>query len=438
MKTTAREIRQERAEVLKQARAITSKASDEKRELTVEERGQFDSLMEKATNMEADAKRLESLEGAESLVPVPGQEGREDPNIGMSTEEIEKYSLVRAVRAAASNDWSEAGLEREASRAAAKRMGVTPEGFIAPYDVLSAPRQKRAAMNVGAPTGGGDLVATELHAESMIDVLRARNVLAQAGATFLTGLVGEIAIPRKTSATAPGEKAETTAGDESEPGVDQVTMSPKKVTTYSEYSRMLMMQSSVDVETFLRDDLAKSISARIGVLGLHGSGSPSPLGVAGVTGIGSVVGGATGAAPTWANIIGLETEVAVDNADIGSLAYIVNAVTRGYLKGTPKVSGIPTFMWNDQAGDTPLNGYKALVTNQVSNSLTKSTGTGLSAIFFGNWADLLIGMWGGLDLLVNPYAKDTQGIIRITVHQFCDVAVRHPESFAAMLDAKVS
>lgn len=433
---TAREIRQERALVVKEARGIAEKAETEKRELTKEEREKFDSLMEKATNMEADAKRMESLTDAEGLVPAAGQEEHRNANIGMSDEEIRSYSLVRAIRAAATNDWSQAGLEREASQAAAKRMGVNPEGFIAPYDVLVAPTQKRSAMTVGAPTGGGDLVQTDLLANSMIDVLRARNVLAQAGATFLTGLVGEIAIPRKTSASTIAEKAETTAGDETEPAVDQVTLSPKKVTAFVEYSRMLMMQSSVDVENFVRDDLAKSVSARLGYLGLHGAGTPSPTGVAGVTGIGSVVGGTTGAAPTWQNIIDLETQVAIDNADIGSLAYIVNAVTRGFLKGTPKVTGMPTYIWDSQVKDTPLNGYPALVTNQVRSDLTKSTGTGLSAIFFGNWADLLIGMWGGLDLLVNPFAKDTAGIIRITVHQFCDVAVRHPESFAAMLDAK--
>jgi hypothetical protein len=123
----------------------------------------------------------------------------------------------------------------------------------------------------------------------------------------------------------------------------------------------------------------------------------------------------------------------VANADVGTLAYLTNAKVRGKLKGTSKVSGQNGFVW--EAGNTPLNGYRCGVTNAVPSNLTKGTGTNLSAILFGNFADLVIGMWGTLDLMVDPYTGSTAGTVRVVALQDVDVAVRHVESFATMVDA---
>lgn len=437
MKKTAREIRQERATVLQSARAITDKAEAEKRDLTAEERTGFDEIMTRAKTLEEDAKRLEGLDAAEgelrNVLNPNDPQGVKDPKIGMSDEEIRQYSVVRAIRAQVKNDWSGAGLEKEASEAVAKRMGVTPQGIFLPYEVLVAPNKR--AMTVGTAGNGGYLTEDELRPASFIDVLRARSVISQAGATFLSGLVGDVLIPRQTGASAPTEKDEITAGDESTPTVDQVTLSPKLIKGWVEYSRQLMNQASIDVETFVRNDLAKALYLRLDQQALHGTGvAPFIKGVASFSGIGSVAGGTNGAVPTNGNIIGLETEVAIDNADIGSLAYITNAKVRGKLKDTPKITGQPQYIWGD--GPTPLNGYPAHVTNLVASNLTKGTSTGVcSAIFFGNWADLLVGMWGTLDILVNPFAKDKEGMIRVDLFQMADVQVRHAESFSLMADA---
>ena len=153
--------------------------------------------------------------------------------------------------------------------------------------------------------------------------------------------------------------------------------------------------------------------------------------MANTAGVNIVSGGTNGAAPTWEHIVQLETEVAVDNADSGALAYMTNAKVAGKLKSTPKISGHPTYLLE---GDR-LNGRALYVTNQVRSDLTKGTGTNLSAIFFGNWSDLLIGTWGALDILVDPYSLGTSGGVRVIVFQDVDIAVRHPESFAVMLDA---
>jgi hypothetical protein len=151
-------------------------------------------------------------------------------------------------------------------------------------------------------------------------------------------------------------------------------------------------------------------------------------------GIGSVAGGTNGAVPSFANIVALETEVAQDNADIGTLGYLTNARVRGRLKTVEKASSTAQFLW--EAGNTPLNGYRAEVTNAVPSNLVKgSSGAVCSAIIFGNFADLIIGMWGGLDLMVDPYTGSTAGTVRVVTLQDVDIAVRRAESFSAMVDA---
>ena len=147
----------------------------------------------------------------------------------------------------------------------------------------------------------------------------------------------------------------------------------------------------------------------------------------------SVAGGPDGAAPTWAHIVELESDVAVANALVDNMAYLTNAKVRGKLKTTSKVSGQNGFIWEN--GDTPLNGYRAAVTNAVPSNLTKGSGTNLSAIIFGNFRDLVIGMWGGLDLMVDPYSGSTAGTVRVVALQDVDVALRNTVSFATMVDA---
>ena len=142
-----------------------------------------------------------------------------------------------------------------------------------------------------------------------------------------------------------------------------------------------------------------------------------------------------GAALIWADIVKLETEVAVDNADVGRLGYMTNAKVRGALKTTAKVAGTDSRMiWDD---DGILNGYTPWVTNQVRGDITKGGSTDLSAVFFGNWADLLIGQWGTLDIIADPYTGATAGTVRVIALQDVDIAVRHPESFARIADADV-
>lgn len=299
-----------------------------------------------------------------------------------------------------------------------------------PSDILIAKRD----LNVGTGTAGGNLVATDLLAQSFIELLRNRVILAQAGATMLTGLVGNVDIPKQTGGATAYWVGEGSSPTESQQTVGQVSMTPHTVGAFTDMTRRLLKQSSIDVEMFVRNDLTAVLALAIDYAGLHGDSgvdANQPDGVEATSGIGSVVGGTNGAAPDWADIVDLETAVSAANADVGALAYITNANVRGKLKQTEKATNTAQFIW----ADTEMNGYTAHVTNQVRSDRSKGTGTDLSTIFFGNWADLLIGMWGGLDIMVDPYTASTSGTVRVVALQDVDIAVRHAESFAAMLDA---
>ena len=361
-----------------------------------------------------------------SSAPLP------DASVGLTEKETRSYSLLRVINALANPRDAAAqraaAFELEVSTAAAEKSGKQARGIVVPFEVM------KRDLTVGTATAGGHLVATNLLTGSFIDMLRNAMVINRMGATMLTGLVGNIAIPRQTGGATAYWLAESGSATESQPAFDQVAMSPKTVSAFSDISRKLMQQSSLDVEAFVSNELALTLAHAIQTAAIKGGGSNEPTGILATSGIGSVVGGNNGLAPTWAHIVELETDVSVANADIGTLGYLTNNKVRGKLKTTSKVSGQNGFVW--ESGNAPLNGYATAITNGVPSNLDKGTSTGVcSAIIFGNWADLIMGMWGGLDLLVDPYTGGTSGTVRVIAHQDVDVAVRHAESFSAMLDA---
>lgn len=362
-----------------------------------------------------------------------GAQAMPTAEIGLTEKEARSFSFMRAINALANpgdrKAQAEAAFERECSDAFAGKNGRSAQGFFVPVEV----QRRDLEVTTANSSTGGKLVATDL--VSFIDALRNKMVVTGLGAQMLSGLVGQIAIPRQTAGATAYWVAESGAPTESQQTVDQVTMNPKTVGAFTDISRKLMLQSSIDVEAFVRNDLATVLALAIDLAAINGSGSNNqPTGILATSGIGSVAGGTNGGAPTLANMIDLETAVSVANADVGSLAYLTNAKVRGKLKQTFK---------NATYGDVPVwgdgnmvNGYNAAVSNQVPSNLTKGTASGVcSAVLFGNFADLIIGQWGALDLMVDPYSNSTSGTVRVVALQDVDVAVRHAESFAAMKDA---
>ena len=354
----------------------------------------------------------------------------ESTEIGLSEKEAEQFSFTRAIFALSNptdrRAQEAAKFEFECSNAAAERTGKEAAGIIVPMDVL------KRDLTVGTSTAGGHTVATDLLAGNFIDLLRNRAIMMGLG-TSLTDLNGNIAIPRMTGGATAYWVAESGAPTESQEAFDQVTLTPKTVGAYTDISRKLLLQSSIDIEALVRSDLATVLALEIDRAAINGSGaSNQPTGILQTSGIGAVAGGTNGLAAAWSHIIDLETEVSQDNADMGRLAYVTNSKVRGKAKQTLLDAGSGRFLWEGNE----INGYQALVTNQVPSNLTKGSASSVcSAIVFGNFTDLLLGFWGGLDLTVDPYTNSTSGTVRVVALQDMDIAIRHPESFAAMQDA---
>tara|TARA_R110002074_G_scaffold400857_1_gene597266 strand:- start:5765 stop:7606 length:1842 start_codon:yes stop_codon:yes gene_type:complete len=359
----------------------------------------------------------------------PAKAAVADSSIGMSAKEAKQFSVIRAINALATGDWSKAGFEREASQAQGQILGKDAQGFFMPTDV-------QRDLTAGTAAQGGHTVATELLTGSFIDVLRNKMSVMDLGATMMTGLQGNVAIPKMASGATSYWVAESGAVTESAAAFAQVAMSPKTVGAFSDLSRKLLLQNSVSIENLVRTDLASTLGLAIDLAAIHGTGSSNqPTGILATTGIGSVVGGTNGIAPTYAHIVGLETQVAQDNADIGNLAYLTNAKVRGKLLQTEKAADTAQFVWQD---NNSMRGYNAAVSNQVSSTLTKGNQSLSSAIIFGNWSDLMIGMWGGLDIAIDTSTGSSSGTVRVVALQDVDIAVRHAQSFAAMLDANAA
>jgi HK97 family phage major capsid protein/HK97 family phage prohead protease len=358
---------------------------------------------------EARAAILESISVEQK--PVTGTE----TDIGLTQKEVREYSFLRAMNALANPGdraaWEAAAFEREVSEAGAKAAGKSSRGIFVPSEIL---RNKRD-LTAGTNNAGGFTVATDLLAASFIEMLRNRAVVMRSGATMLSGLVGNVAIPKQSAAATAYWVAENSAPTESQQTLAQVTMNPKTVGAWTDISRRLLNQSSIDVEAMVRRDLSSVIALAIDAAALYGSGSSNqPTGIKNQTGVNTKDFAATN--PTFAELVAMETEVATDNADIGTMVYLFNPAQRGALKTTEKATNTAQFVW--EPGNT-VNGYRTETSNQVT----------AGDVFFGNFADLLIGMWAGLDLMVDPYSGSTAGTVRVVALQDIDIAVRNAVSF---------
>jgi HK97 family phage major capsid protein len=352
-------------------------------------------------------------------------------SIGLTDKEKRQFSFQKLIAAQAQPDSKaaqrEASFELEVCAEAGRKAGKEIRGVFIPGEILAFNR----AHSVGTAAAGGALVATELQTGSFIDLLRNRLAITNAGATVLTGLEGNLAIPRQTGGASAFWVAENGTISESSATFDQLTMSPKTVGALTELSRRALLQPSVNMEAFIQNELIKTLALEIDRAALNGSGSSNqPRGILQTAGIGAVIGGTNGAAINWGHVVDLETAIADENADIATMRYLTNARVRGKLKKTEIVANSGNFIWT---GDS-LNGYPTIVSNQVPKNGTKGTGTNLSTMVFGDFSQLILGFWSGLDLQVNPYSLDTSGAVRVTAFQDVDVLVKQPKAFAAMTD----
>ncbi|MES2207304.1 MAG: phage major capsid protein [Pseudomonadota bacterium] len=403
--------------------------------------------VEQARGVAADEILAKSQKSQE-----PASMGDNAGTLGLSSKENSEYSLMRAVQSMV-DPQAKATFEQECSNEIAKRLGRGTQGFFIPTDLSlavkgasrdSAAKALRAIYNTGSPSLGGDLVATNLLASSFIDLLRKKARVLMAGAMMLSGLQGNVAIPRQTGTGAIYWVSEGGAGTPSNANFDLVTLSPKTAIGIQQYTRQQIQQGSPDIEMLARNDLLNQFALGIDLAALSGSGTNGqPQGVANLSGVGQVIGGTDGFLINIDHLIDLETALTAVDADLDSMAYLANAKTVGALKKTKSTDG--HYLWtNNVSGNrsaTPgdINGYPVFRSNQARSTLSKGASNAiLSEIFFGAWSQLLIGEWGVMEILLNPYDSQAfaSGNVLVRAMQTIDIAVRHPEAFSIMSDAK--
>ena len=389
--------------------------AERNRATTISQIGERHKLPELARELIDGGKSIDEARAAflEKIGKQPVEHRIDANDVGLSDKETRRFSFVRALNYLANQGDAqarrEAEFEIEVGKAAAQKYERSSNGIVVPNEVL------RRDLVVGTPSAGGNLVEDQLLAGSFIDLLRNRLALAQAGVTMLTGLQGNISIPRQTSASTAYWVGENSSPTESQQAIDQVNMTPKTVGAFVDYSRRLLLQSSIDVEGMIRNDLTRVIALEIDRVGIYGTGSSNqPQGLTLTTGIGNGV--SLTSYGTFDEYIAMETEVAAANADAGSLRYIINASARGALKSTEKASNTAQFVFENNE----INGYPAIVSNQLQ---------GTDALF-GDFSMMVMGMWSGLDLTVDPFAGATAGTVRVIALQDIDLAVKQPASFS--------
>jgi len=392
-----------------ETRANVAKENDEILEL-----GSRHSQSDLARTAIRDGISIEDFRG-KLLNALPTDQPLETKEIGLTNKETRNFSILTAVNAMANPSdrraQEAAKFEFECSDAAKEKYGRNSQGLTLPSEVMT--NWHARDINTSDDAGG---VGQRFLPSNFIDALRAASGVMAAGATVLRDLEDNVKIPKQTGvSTAAWISAEGGAAAESELTLGSITLSPNTASMYTEVTNQMLQQSTLDMENIIRNDLAAGIAYLVDTGSLAGSGSSGqPTGINSQTGV-NTQSFATAATPTWAELVTMESSVLGDNVILSNPAYLTTSAVAGNMKVTQKATNTAIFISeNGQA-----NGHPVIVSNAVAAGVA----------YFGNWADLLIGFFGGLDILVDPYTGSANSITRLRATQFMDVAVRHGQSF---------
>jgi len=360
------------------------------------------------------AKKIDAADRVEPGTPING-------DAKLDAELRSKFSLTRAVAGAAglSVDW---GFERETQTELAKRAGRPAQGVYIPHEIF----ETRVQVSSSGPAGGY-LVATEHRPDQYISALAAASVVRGLGARVLSGLVGNVEIPRETGAPVIGWVGENQALTPDDAEFGAISLSPKHAGALSEWSRNMLLQSSPDIEALLRQMLARDLALAIDSAAINGSGAPTqPLGVLGTSGIQTV----TSPASIFAAV-----------ADAIAKADVQNVGANRALLTTPEVRKIAALALDDQNRPIGVATVFHDVPTTFSNQVPKTLGAGAEhGLIYGDWSELLIGIWSEIDILVNPFESTaySKGNVSIRAMATVDTAVRHVKAFVAIEDVTTS
>jgi HK97 family phage major capsid protein len=367
-------------------------------------------------------------------------------SVTLTEKEEKEYSFRRAILSQTDGG---SCFEREVSDEIGKNLpnGYKPQGGLFVLtgvrnhwdgDVnMKAVRQlmQRAGLDSVAATKGTELKFVQ--PGSFIDLLRNASRVIQAGATVLPGLDGPVTFPKQSGAGTFSWVGENPGADVADSNLllGTTSLTAKTAQSTSSFSRQLLRQAVVDVEALVRADIAAIHALGIDAAALFGTGaSNQPTGVFNQAGVNVVALGTNGAAPTYASMLQLLCALEQANANtVGTPAVITTPGMKYTLKNIAKLANnIAEPVWSD---DDKVAGVQGFSTNQVQSNLTKGTGTLLHAVYAGIWSQLMIGEFGAMEILTDPYRLKKQGMIEVTSFQMIDIAPRYASAFSVIKDA---
>jgi len=331
-----------------------------------------------------------------------------------------------------------AEINEEAQREAA-RIGIPlsdgGQSISVPLKFINQRSVEKRDISVGS--GGPAAVATQLG--QFIPALQAKLVFTELGAQFLTGLTSNMDWPRFDTETSTTWNSETGAGNEVSPTLEKLSMSPKRQEAFIDISKQLIIQSSPDIETILVNDLVAKVAQKITNVAINGGGSNEPTGILADTDVPNFEAGSSdGGNLKYAEVLAIMKTLENNLGDGDAARFLTNPDVFFYLMGQDVDSGSGLKVAQMLQAIRTIVGKMCAVTTLVPNTFTKGGGSNLSGLVYGNFADLIIGQWGGLDIVYDPYTQATSGLDRIVLNVYQDVGVRRPNSFVRVDDINVS
>ncbi len=372
-----------------------------------------------------------------------------DTTIGMSKKDRKMFSVRKLILEAFVNNGQITGLEKEACTAAREKLRESGdnvldsrEGFTLPEDmslsnmaedqdlntssmnrVMDELRTLKRGLSAGVQNLGGYLIGTDLLTGSLIEYLRKRTVVTGMGIRTLDGLVNNVAIPRVTGTGTVYWLAEGASVTASTQLFGQLTLMPHRLGADTFYTKQLLNQASLSVEAFVREDLVAAQAVELDRVYLNGAGNAGePQGIFNTVGVGTVT---YSGAVVLAKLLVQESDIAVANADIGSMAFLFSPPSRAKLKAAVAFQNTASPLWDN---NNMVVGYPAVVSNNLPGD--KSV--------FGVWSDFIAARWAGLDVVVDPYSLKKSEQIEVTMHQWVDCGIRHPVAFEISTDTAAS
>ena len=349
--------------------------------------------------------------------------------VGLDEQERRDFSILNLVRAQMNPNSAEAReqakLELEASDAIAKKLDLParPGAVYVPMEIgeraiqQAQERIEQRDLISDVFGQGGAFIGVDWRPNMLIELLRNNMIGSMMGVRFIDGLMGDVQIPKHTGAgTVAWLPRDGTMARETDPTTGTVSMTPRTLAGYTDFTRGMQLQSSIGMENFVRENLMQTMAREKDRVIFHGDGiDGEPQGVEATDGVHAV--DITNGDPTRTEMIKMVEVVESANASMGSLSFATT----------------PAMFWAmyNKAIDTGSGRFLIENGQLIGMPVHRSTNLEAGKIFYGNWSDVIIGSWSNaMELLVDPYTQSRSGTVRVIVFESCDIVIRHGESFS--------